>query len=94
MGIVPATTILSPDAPGFHFEAFLAGDKCSPLPLGGLKGLVTLFSTIREIPAFSRIPSVNHEIPSGEHIEISTVEFAKNVRLKMIHSRFHIQIFN
>lgn len=79
MGIVPATKVLSPDAPGFHLEVYLDGEKCAPLPLGGVDGLATLFATIREIPAFSRMPPTNHGIPIGENIEISTVEFAKNV---------------
>lgn len=38
IGIIPASKILSGDAPGFHIEAFICGEKCSPLPLGGIKG--------------------------------------------------------
>lgn len=79
MGVVPASKILGPEAPGFHFEAFLAGDKCAPVPLGGIQGMATLFSIIRQIPAFACIPTIDHGLEVGEHIEISTVEFAKNV---------------
>lgn len=79
MGIVPATKILSPDAPGFYFEVFLGGDKCASMPLGGLNGLITLLSTIEEIPVFSKMSMLDHGIERGENIEISTVEFANNV---------------
>lgn len=79
MGIVPATKILSHEARGFYFEVFLGGDKCASMPLGGLPGLITLLSTIKDIPVFSNMNMVNHGIERGENIEISTVEFAKNV---------------
>lgn len=97
MGIVPSTKILSPEAPGFVFEAFLAGEKAAPLPLGGIEGLATLFATIREIPAFSRMPAIDHEVKNGEHIEISTVEFAKNVGSIFIllkQSQIRMQMFS
>lgn len=79
MGVVPATKILSEDAPGFYFEVFLTGDKCAPLPLGGLKGLSTLMTTIRDIPEFSKIPPIATTIQPGENILISIVDFAKDV---------------
>lgn len=79
MGVVPATKILNEDAPGFYFETYLTGEKCAPLPLGGAKGLVALFSTIRDIPEFSKIPPVPSDIEPGDNILISTVSFAKDV---------------
>lgn len=82
MGIVPATKLLDADAPGFHFEAILGGEKSSPLPIGGIQGMASLFAAIREIPTFSRVNPSKHGIEEGENIEISTgFEFAKNVRL-------------
>lgn len=81
MGIVPATKILGEEAPGFYFEVFITGDKCAPLPLGGLKGLSTLFSTIRDIPEFSKIPPITTTVQPGENILISTVGFAKDVSI-------------
>lgn len=82
MGIVPAVKILDVNNPGFHFEVFLGSDKCAPVPLGGLQGLATLFDTIREIPVFSKVPPVKHEVPLDENIEISSTDFAKNVSIK------------
>lgn len=79
MGIVPATKILAHDAPGFYFEVYLDGDNCAKMPLGGMQGLVTLFSTIRQIPEFSKMAAVHHDLEPGENIEISTVEWADNV---------------
>lgn len=79
MGIVPATKILDPDAQGFYFEAYLGGQNCSSMPLGGIQGLATLFSTVREIPAFSKMTACNHGIEIGENIEISTVTYARDV---------------
>lgn len=81
MGMVPATTLMESDADGFHLEIFLCGDKCSPLPLGGLNGLATLLATIREVPEFSKtirmMPPSNIQI--GSNILISTVTFAEDV---------------
>lgn len=80
-GIVPATKILDAEADGFHFEVFLCGEKSSPIPLGGLNGLAALFDAIREVPAFSRVPSSKHGVKGSENIVLSTgFDFAKNVR--------------
>lgn len=82
MGVVPAVKILDANSTGFYFEVFLGSDKCAPVPLGGLRGLATLFDTIREIPVFSKVPPVKHEIDLDDNIEISSTEFAKNVCIK------------
>lgn len=50
-----------------------------PLPLGGLNGLATLLSTIRDIPEFSKVPKFNTSVQKGENILISTVDFADDV---------------
>lgn len=94
MGIVPATKILADDAPGFYTEVFLGGEKCTPMPLGGIKGLFTLFSTIRQIPSFSKMLVPNHdmEIEEGENIEIQTTNFAKDVS-RNLYFYFYLFIF-
>lgn len=89
MGIVPATKILNEEAQGFHLEIYLTGDKCLPLPLGGLAGLSTLLSTIREIPQFSKIPPIFTPAEPGENIIIKTVEFAQDVSILYILFTFH-----
>lgn len=81
VGVVPASKILDESAPGFHFEAFLCGDNAASLPLGGIEGLAALFHTIREIPAFSRVPTFNHGIEHEHNITISTVAFANDVSI-------------
>lgn len=85
MAIVPATKILNDEAPGFYLEVYLTGEKCVPLALGGKKGLVTLLSTIREIPEFSKIPQVVSSIEPGTNIVISTVEWGKDVCIIYCH---------
>lgn len=58
----------------------MAGEKTAPLPLGGINGLATIFSTIRQIPKFSNCVPVNtYNISPGENILISTTDFAKDV---------------
>lgn len=80
IGIVPATKFLNPEAPGFYMEAYLCGDKSAPLPLGGAKGLATLFNTIRDIPEFSRIPRcTSYDLQPGENILITTTTFSRDV---------------
>lgn len=93
MGVVPATKLLAADAPGFYFEAMLCGEKSSPLPIGGIQGMAALFAAIRDIPIFSRVNPSKHGIEGSENIEISTgFEFAKNVRLLIIFTRFRFCI--
>lgn len=87
MGIIPETKILSPEAPGFHFEVYLDGEKCAPLPLGGVVGLAALLTTIRDIPEFSKIPPIAFDVEAGENILISTTSFAKDVSI-FIHLHF------
>lgn len=94
MGIVPATKILGEEASGFYFEVFITGDKCTPLPLGGLKGLSTLFSTIRDIPEFSKIPPITTTVQPGENILISTVGFAKDVSIFLTSFSILLYLFN
>lgn len=81
MGIVPATKILASDARGFYFEAYLCGEKNTPIPLGGLQGLAALFATIRDIPEFSKIPRLSTIIEPSNNILISTVQFAEDVSI-------------
>lgn len=84
MGIVPGSKILGEDAPGFYLEIYLNGEKCAPLPLGGEKGLVTLLSTIRSIPEFSKIPPIPYDVEKGENILIHTVDFADDVSISIL----------
>lgn len=93
MGIVPASKILGDEARGFYFEVYLTGDKCAPMSLGGLKGLATLFSTIRDIPEFSKIPPIPSDVQTGENILISTVDFAKDVNILFISALFFSHLF-
>lgn len=79
MGVLPKAIIFGNK--GFEFEIFLCGEKSSPLPLGGLAGLMSLFSTIRRIPVFSHVavPDIRVEVQPSENITISTVDFADEV---------------
>lgn len=79
MGIVPATKILDESAPGFYLNVQLGGEKCAALPLDGIEGLAALFSTIREIPVFSKIQPINHNVEIAQNITIATVDFADDV---------------
>lgn len=79
MGIVPATKILDQNADGFHLEVFLCGEKSSPLPLGGISGMAALFTTIRDIPEFSKVPRIASNIEPTNNILISTCGFADDV---------------
>lgn len=79
VGLLPKAVIFG--AKGFQLEIFLCGEKSSPLPLSGLPGLLSLFSTIRRIPAFSQVavPDTRVEIQPSDNITISTVDFADDV---------------
>lgn len=79
IGVVPASKILDESAPGFYLDVQLGGEKCASLPLDGIKGLAGLFSTIREVPAFSKIPVVHHGVEKTDNITIATVDFADDV---------------
>lgn len=78
---MPATKYLNPEAPGFYTEVFLCGEKNAPVALGGIKGLASLFATIRDIPTFSKIPPIELDVEKGENILISTVSYASDVSL-------------
>lgn len=80
LGIVPASKILDENAPGFYVEAFICGEKMSPLPLGGVSGLASLFSTMRQIPRlnYTGLPPRNNVEPDT-NIVISTTNFADDV---------------
>lgn len=98
MGIVPAAKLLDAEAPGFHFEAVLGGEKSSPLPIGGVQGMAALFGAIRKILIFARLNPSKHGIQASVNIEISTgFEFAKNVsfiiHMFVIHIRRHSFLF-
>lgn len=92
MGIVPATKILNEDAEGFHLEVHLCGEKSAPLPLGGIKGMAALFSTIRSIPEFSKVERYTSNIQPSTNILISTVKFADEVSLLFIFFRYRFHI--
>lgn len=79
IGVVPATKILNDEASGFYLETFLCGNNCAPLTLGGIAGLYTLMDTVREIPAYSKMPSIRPNKEPGTHIVISTTNFAEEV---------------
>lgn len=79
LGIVPATKILNDEARGFYMEAFLCGDKCMPMPVGGVVGLATLFDTIKKLPGFGRFPVVEKEVEPADNIQIETCNFNENV---------------
>lgn len=81
MGVIPSSKILNDDAPGFQFEIFVCGEKSQPLPIGGVNGLVTLCTTIRQIPEFSKIATSPMPVHPGENILISTVNFADDVNI-------------
>lgn len=80
LGIIPSSKLLGEDAAGFHFETFLCGEGKPSLPLGGIEGIASLLSTIREIPEFTKVVPSTHGITPNENITISTVEFAGDVR--------------
>lgn len=80
IGIVPASKILNENACGFYVEAYIGGEKTSPLPLGSIAGLASLFSTIKQIPQFNRVSGgVASNIEADTNIIISTVDFAEDV---------------
>lgn len=80
MGIVPASKMLSDDAPGFYFEAFLCGDGKPSMPLGGIDGVMSLFATIRQMPQFQQVPlPAKRRILQRNNITISTVDFNDDV---------------
>lgn len=80
IGIVPASKILDEAAPGFYIEAYIEGEKTSAMPLGGIAGLASLFSTIKQIPQFGRVGvPVQSTIEPDTNIVISTVDFAEDV---------------
>lgn len=79
LGIVPATKILNDAARGFFFEAYLCGDKCIPMPLGGISGLAGLFDTIRQLPTFQHHSKLNNNIEASDNITISSCEFSEDV---------------
>lgn len=68
-------------ATGFYFDVFLHGEKCAPLPLGGISGLAKLLSTIRELPVFSKVDELEYDGDIGENVRISTVTFAQDVSI-------------
>lgn len=79
IGVVPATKILNDDARGFFIEAFLCGDKNSPVPLGGASGLAALFHTIRQLPGFRHFPVVQTTVEPSDNITIETCDFSEEV---------------
>lgn len=98
MAIIPATKILNDTAPGFYFEALICGEKCTPLPLGGMKGLLALFECVKQIPAFANVLPFNHGIDAGDNITLSTVGFAERVSfiftfIVVIANEFHFYLF-
>jgi hypothetical protein len=96
MGIVPASKILNEEAPGFYLEVYITGGKQPPLPIGGLKGLATLFCTVRDIPEFSKIPTIPSDIEKGENILISTVDWSDDVSkfLTFLSHMYHFNNYN
>lgn len=81
VGILPKARVFN--STGFQLEIFLCGEKASPLPLGGLPGLMSFFTTIRQIPDFSRVPvtATLSDVQPSNNITISTVGFADDVSI-------------
>lgn len=79
IGMVPATKILNDDARGFYFESYLCGDKNSPVPLGGITGLASLFMTIRQLPGFKQFPVVPTDVEASDNITIEQSNFSEEV---------------